>query len=88
MPAQSLEMRINEIKSVESIQEGFINVMEEPSETNNGEFAVFILPQNTKPEENFCWVVLEVHYSDTYPQTMPDKLLLSSNSSIFPKLSK
>jgi hypothetical protein len=37
-------MRINEIKSVESIQEGFIKVMEEPSETNNGEFAVFIQP--------------------------------------------
>jgi hypothetical protein len=38
-------------------------------------------------EENFCWVILEVIYSPTYPLTMPEKLLLKTNEpTYFPQM--
>ena len=61
-------MRTQEIINIENIiEKDFINVIDEPSESKNGQFYVFIQPQNTKPEENFCWVILDIKYSDYYP---------------------
>lgn len=80
----SLAARTEELQSIESIQnEGYVRVFERPSETSNGHYAVYIQPQNTQQEENFCWVILEVAYSKTYPLAMPDKLLLQTDQSSY-----
>lgn len=46
-------------------------------------FQIFIKPENTRPEENFCWVILEIEYSPDYPRTMPKVLNLMTDISMF-----
>jgi hypothetical protein len=47
-------------------------------------YMVKIKPQNTRTEENFCWVVLEVKYSETYPRIFPTIFSLGRSDSSFP----
>ena len=38
------------------------------------------MPQTTREEENFCWVVLEVKYSPAYPRELPEILRLTCDA--------
>jgi RWD domain len=84
-----LENRINEIEVLESIYgEELMKVLERPSENKPGHIQILIVPQVTRNEENFCWVILDVKYSKTYPLTMPDRICLTSDDKNFPERAK
>ena len=58
-----------------------MKILRLPGDEVAAHYLIKVKPQNTRSEENFCWVVLEVEYSKTYPKTMPLKLVLTRDDS-------
>ena len=68
------------IRSIFDVGSG-MKILRLPGDEVAAHYLIKVKPQNTRSEENFCWVVLEVEYSKTYPKTMPLKLVLTRDDS-------